>query len=822
MQRNVPIALFFLISVILLTGCGGNANEVGTAVMPSTYAAPFVDGPKFGGKRADYIITRNVGPFVVTDRSGNSIVINSAATHIHFDDVSVNLLIADQAKTIPVSDLNTLIELYIAFFNRVPDADGLNYWIAQRKSGVSFDVIAQSFYSAALLYSTQTGYSASMTNEDFVRVIYKNVLGRSGDTAPPDQDVQYWASELKSGRSKASMVGVMLNAAHSFANDPTWSWVPHLLDNKISVGRVFAIDSGLNYNTPEDSITQGMAIAATVTASDTISAQILIPGMPIIEAEGDTTPAGGAEFVLTINIPELIKVVYKGGELQGAASIKVPSGTTPVFDISVHPSFTFVNTEGVNYSGSKLSLAAPVIADRTITIATPKLANTAQPMIYSAVYDRSAMFRDEIGKTSMMIEVFAAVSSNYRVVLTYTGLDPITKQDVTRDIQLFDDGMGVDKRAGDYHFSASLKTELLPRYEYMGIAAYEGRVHVVDSFGNDVTSAGQVKTGMSMVVVDRAKTPVINKLAADVYASASVVNVVVRGTSLRFNSDYKNASFSKEAMKRVLAFFPDTFDEASFFYAGNVGPLAGSEYSFDVKNDVLGIGKQVMDDSSAWGSSGVLRHVSEITGGTTGPFMHELTHRWGFMLNDPRLPLAEQTSCACHFDMYNQIIWDPISAGGGEGIVKTSDGNWMFASYQGEMQYKHSDMMLYLMGLIAPSELPPQPWVIDAMGKLPKGQTIPASKVKLVTAADIEAVYGKRTPEYSAAPRIFRDAIVLISAGRPALPEEMAAVEAQANFYASKGTQSPNIRNAGWQNGLSFYDSTKGRGNLVTLLPPRK
>jgi len=59
----------------------------------------------------------------------------------------------------------------------------------------------------------------------------------------------------------------MLKSAHSFAGDATWGWVPQLLDNKVTAATLFAVQQGLNYNTPEESIRQGMAIAAAVTAA---------------------------------------------------------------------------------------------------------------------------------------------------------------------------------------------------------------------------------------------------------------------------------------------------------------------------------------------------------------------------------------------------------------------------------------------------------------------------------------------------------------------------------------------------------------------------
>jgi hypothetical protein len=185
-------------------------------------------------------------------------------------DVTLNLGIVERSRAVPQADLDLLIELYIAFFNRVPDADGLNYWIGQYQSGVPLVQICESFYTAAVQYSELTGYSTTMSNADFVRVIYRNVLGRTGATAPPDSDVQFWAGELASGRAtKGSLVKTMLASAHSFQGNATWGWVTSLLDNKIAVGRQFAVVQGLNFNSASESITRAMAIAAAVTPTDT-------------------------------------------------------------------------------------------------------------------------------------------------------------------------------------------------------------------------------------------------------------------------------------------------------------------------------------------------------------------------------------------------------------------------------------------------------------------------------------------------------------------------------------------------------------------------
>ena len=61
----------------------------------------------------------------------------------------------------------------------------------------------------------------------------------------------------------------ILDSAHTFKGRPDFGWVADLLDNKYVVGKRFAIDFGLSFNTPEESISKGMQIAAAVTSTDT-------------------------------------------------------------------------------------------------------------------------------------------------------------------------------------------------------------------------------------------------------------------------------------------------------------------------------------------------------------------------------------------------------------------------------------------------------------------------------------------------------------------------------------------------------------------------
>lgn len=203
-----------------------------------------------------------------TDNMGN-------IEHVVFADMSVNLTVGAQSRLLAAHEVKTLEELYLAFFDRVPEADGLAFWIGQVRAGVGMDAIADAFYSAALLYPSLTGYTASMSHAEFVNVIYRNVLGRS-DGADA-QGLAFWSNALADGtETRGSLVTDILYSAHTFKGDATWGWVADLLDNKAFVAHRFAVEMGLGYNTPSASIAHGVQIAAAVTPTDTSMALTLI------------------------------------------------------------------------------------------------------------------------------------------------------------------------------------------------------------------------------------------------------------------------------------------------------------------------------------------------------------------------------------------------------------------------------------------------------------------------------------------------------------------------------------------------------------------
>lgn len=248
-------------------GNGGNDTMNGMGGTDTVY---------FRNDREDYLLGRSSGAITVFDLQGlDGTDRLTNMERLVFADITVNLTIGATSETISASNLKLLQELYVAFFNRVPDADGLGYWIDQFRGGMSIDSIANAFYSAALAFPSETGYSSSMSNADFVNIVYRNVLGR--EDGADVGGLAHWTGLLASGAAtRGSLVTTILGSAHSFKGDATWGWVADLLDNKAAVAQLFAVEMGLNYNTASASITHGIEIAGAVTPYGISSALALI------------------------------------------------------------------------------------------------------------------------------------------------------------------------------------------------------------------------------------------------------------------------------------------------------------------------------------------------------------------------------------------------------------------------------------------------------------------------------------------------------------------------------------------------------------------
>ncbi len=263
--------------VLALCSCGGGdttkqESTSGSNVFSHLFSpAPVSNGNKisFNGRRSNYQISKTGSGWEISDLYGSDGVTNATSQTVNlvFQDISVNLTVGTLAQSLKETELTSLIDLYIAYFNRIPDADGMAYWILQYKSGMSLDAIADAFFIVAQNDSALTGYSKNASNAEFLTAVYKNVLAR---TPPDPAGLEYWTNQLNRGLiSRNAVIRNFLYAARAYKGDPTYGYVASLLENKVKIARTFAINEGISYNSSAEAISKGGWLANTITANDT-------------------------------------------------------------------------------------------------------------------------------------------------------------------------------------------------------------------------------------------------------------------------------------------------------------------------------------------------------------------------------------------------------------------------------------------------------------------------------------------------------------------------------------------------------------------------
>ena len=131
--------------------------------------------------------------------------------------------------------------LYVAFFDRAPDAGGLDYWYnvyLNDGDNVIFQ-IAEGF-AAHPYFEEKYG---NMSDEDFVRAVYTNVLNQVDENGIP-----YWLNYIGE-HGRAAMVAQFVNDALDYTgNDPDALQRQAFLANKVEVGLTFAGTLGPDSN----------------------------------------------------------------------------------------------------------------------------------------------------------------------------------------------------------------------------------------------------------------------------------------------------------------------------------------------------------------------------------------------------------------------------------------------------------------------------------------------------------------------------------------------------------------------------------------------
>ena len=289
-------------------GDGVNDTPVTATPFPDVFVVrdgvTFIDGlggddtAVFTGSRSDYTISVGDDETRVVDTrpDGHGTVTLQNVELIRFelpDSDGDDTLVLRQISTelsvfdsLNAQELDTLVEMYIAYFNRAPDADGLAFWSASYLDGYSIEDIAGMFAAQPELEAL---YPEDQNPVRFVADVYDNVFGR----APDLQGLTFWKDVLADG--SVSPDAFILEVLRGVDAEPS-SGAPQAridqqvsdqeyLDLKTDLGIHFAVTRGLTSVEDAATILDGFdgsqaSFDATIEEIDALYAEAVLLTSP--------------------------------------------------------------------------------------------------------------------------------------------------------------------------------------------------------------------------------------------------------------------------------------------------------------------------------------------------------------------------------------------------------------------------------------------------------------------------------------------------------------------------------------------------------------
>jgi hypothetical protein len=410
------------------------------------------------------------------------------------------------------------------------------------------------------------------------------------------------------------------------------------------------------------------------------------------------------------------------------------------------------------------------------------------------------------------VSFYAHLTGNpTRVVLEYN--QPLFES----ELELFDDGFGADITAGDRVYSGSIPAEQITSILNSNdvFRPFIGFLNLFD--GSSSVGRGNI---FAEVLTPDIPSYSLFPLAQDVQYTDHLVNIV---DPFFFTNSGINFI---QVTQRFYQFFADEYD---FINIIALPSFFENRFHFQVKNDVLGIGLNIFDDSFKYGSFGKLKGISMFPNtvfhdGASEGFQHELGHQWiNFLTDTPfesgiaHWPFSSTASGIMGFSI------PPTGQGGDFKCNLVQQGDQVILERRDDSP-EYSDMDLYLMGLLPPDQVgtqfifPDQSFEAhDEILSNCDGQPYFGELIR-VEIEDVISVHGPRIPAASA-PQTFKVATIIVS--------QDGLLSADAMDFYTYFSQRAELQEMvpfqeGFLQGLAkpFFISTRGLGMIDTRVAP--
>lgn len=238
-----------------------------------------------------------------------------------------------------------LQQLYIGYFGRAADQEGLNFWLdAINNGGLSLANVHASFVQSAEYTAKYTG----LTNEALVAQVYLNVLGRPADA----EGKSFWANAITTGLiTEDQLIEGLLSGLS--ASDKA------IIDNKVTVANYYTAQRGADFSADDIATSGNILISVNGTTASVSTA---------LNTIATTVPAANAGSEQVVGVLNSYLAAVKA-EDDFAKTVINPATTKPVVDANGNGAFdeasaaaTAAKAIAFGAAAAKVTAAAPTIA----------------------------------------------------------------------------------------------------------------------------------------------------------------------------------------------------------------------------------------------------------------------------------------------------------------------------------------------------------------------------------------------------------------------------------------------------------------------------
>lgn len=167
-----------------------------------------------GGAGLDTVLYAGSGFSHTISRVGSKVEVKSTVNGVQIIDTLEQVERLAFNSTRVALDIDGIggqaYRLYRAAFDRAPDQGGIGFWIAQMDKGLALDSVASHFVASS---EFQSLYGAALSNSDFIKLLYNNVL----DRAPDVDGFNFWDNAMRNGYSREQVLVYFSDSAENVA-----------------------------------------------------------------------------------------------------------------------------------------------------------------------------------------------------------------------------------------------------------------------------------------------------------------------------------------------------------------------------------------------------------------------------------------------------------------------------------------------------------------------------------------------------------------------------------------------------------------------------